>query len=73
VRSLVEAKHLFFSRWTFGLLLTDCLHGFLLSAGIVFIFLGVTSLREYFRHLREIAGPVGRTRDDEKDSHVQVN
>lgn len=32
----------------------DCLHGFLLSASIVFIFLGVTSLRDYFRHLREI-------------------
>nr|PNR39211.1 hypothetical protein PHYPA_019489 [Physcomitrium patens] len=65
VRSLVEAKRLFFSRWTFSLLLTDCLHGFLLSAGIVFIFLGVTSLREYFRHLREIAGGQDGDREDE--------
>lgn len=65
VRSLVEAKRLFSSRWTFGLLLTDCLHGFLLSAGIVFIFLGVTSLREYFRHLREVGGGQDGDRDDE--------
>ena len=65
VRSLVEAKRLFLSRWTLGLLITDCLHGFLLSAGIVFIFLGVTSLREYFRHLREIAGALDGEREDE--------
>lgn len=65
VRSLVEARRLFFSRWTFGLLLTDCLQGFLLSAGIVFIFLGATSLREYFRHLREIGGAQDGDRDDE--------
>uniref|UniRef100_A0A7I4FVD2 RING-type E3 ubiquitin transferase n=1 Tax=Physcomitrium patens TaxID=3218 RepID=A0A7I4FVD2_PHYPA len=65
VRSLVEANSLFYSRWTFGLLLTDCLHGFLLSAGIVFIFLGVTSLREYFRHLREVAGGQDGDREDD--------
>ncbi|GAA0167758.1 ubiquitin-protein ligase [Lithospermum erythrorhizon] len=35
-------------------ILTDCLHGFLLSASIVFIFLGATSLSYYFRHLREV-------------------
>lgn len=29
---------------------TDAFYGFLLSAGIVFIFLGVSSLREYVRH-----------------------
>ncbi|BBN02416.1 E3 ubiquitin-protein ligase MARCH6 [Marchantia polymorpha subsp. ruderalis] len=60
VRSFNEAHKLFISRFTPGLLLTDCLHGFLLSAGIVFIFLGATSLREYFRHLRELDPPVDR-------------
>eukprot|EP01018_Ginkgo_biloba_P024620 Gb_37944 [translate_table: standard] len=61
VRSIGEAQKLFISRISpshisAALLLTDCLHGFLLSAGIVFIFLAATSLREYFRHLREIEG-----------------
>lgn len=56
VRSILEAQRLFLSRFTPALLLMDCLHGFLLSAGIVFIFLGATSLREYFRHLRELGG-----------------
>ncbi|KAL3696408.1 hypothetical protein R1sor_010484 [Riccia sorocarpa] len=63
VRSFSEAQKLFISRFTPGLLLTDCLHGFLLSAGIVFIFLGATSLREYFRHLRELDLPVDRAEE----------
>ncbi|KAL2642943.1 hypothetical protein R1flu_010530 [Riccia fluitans] len=63
VRSFSEAHKLFISRFTPGLLLTDCLHGFLLSAGIVFIFLGATSLREYFRHLRELDLPVDRAEE----------
>ncbi|CAK9869462.1 unnamed protein product [Sphagnum jensenii] len=54
VRSFVEAQRLFVSHCVPSLLLTDCFHGFLLSAGIVLIFLAVTSLREYFRHLREL-------------------
>ena len=41
---------------SFTAILTDCLHGFLLSASIVFIFLGATSLRDYFRHVREAQG-----------------
>jgi E3 ubiquitin-protein ligase MARCH6 len=64
VRSFGEAHKLFKSRCTPGLLLTDCLHGFLLSAGIVFIFLGATSLREYFRHLRELGGQEGDRVDE---------
>jgi E3 ubiquitin-protein ligase MARCH6 len=56
VRSFVEAQRLFVSHCVPSLLLTDCFHGFLLSAGIVLIFLAVTSLREYFRHLREVGG-----------------
>ncbi|CAK9266883.1 unnamed protein product [Sphagnum jensenii] len=56
VRSFVEAQRLFVSHCVPSLLLTDCFHGFLLSAGIVLIFLAVTSLREYFRHLREVVG-----------------
>ncbi|XP_024932938.1 probable E3 ubiquitin ligase SUD1 isoform X1 [Ziziphus jujuba] len=56
VRSLGEAQRLFLSHLSTTVILTDCLHGFLLSASIVFIFLGATSLRDYFRHLRELGG-----------------
>ncbi|CAA6672572.1 unnamed protein product [Spirodela intermedia] len=66
VRSLGEAQMLFLSHISTPLILTDCLHGFLLSASIVFIFLGATSLRDYFRHLRELAG-----HDAERDEDVQ--
>ncbi|KAI3708014.1 hypothetical protein L2E82_37008 [Cichorium intybus] len=56
VRNYTEAQGLFLSHISTTLILTDCLHGFLLSASIVFIFLGATSLRDYFRHLQEIGG-----------------
>ncbi|KAI3997852.1 hypothetical protein MKX01_036322 [Papaver californicum] len=56
VRSLGEAQRLFMSHLSATVVLTDCLHGFLLSASIVFIFLGATSLRDYFKHLRELGG-----------------
>ncbi|XP_050209458.1 probable E3 ubiquitin ligase SUD1 isoform X2 [Mercurialis annua] len=56
VRSFGEAQRLFLSHLSTTTILTDCLHGFLLSASIVFIFLGATSLRDYFRHLRELGG-----------------
>ncbi|KAI3704054.1 hypothetical protein L1987_74261 [Smallanthus sonchifolius] len=61
-----EAQGLFLSHISTTVILTDCLHGFLLSASIVFIFLGATSLRDYFRHLREIGGQEG-DREDEGD------
>ncbi|XP_031479417.1 probable E3 ubiquitin ligase SUD1 [Nymphaea colorata] len=64
VRSLGEARKLFLSRISAALILTDCLHGFLLSASIVFIFLGATSLRDYFRHLRELGGQDADREDD---------
>ncbi|PKA50627.1 E3 ubiquitin-protein ligase MARCH6 [Apostasia shenzhenica] len=64
VRSFGEAQRLFLSHMSTPLILTDCLHGFLLSASIVFIFLGATSLRDYFRHLRELGGHDAE-RDDE--------
>eukprot|EP00250_Pteridium_aquilinum_P006590 c16479_g1_i1 orf=142-3528(+) len=67
VRSISEAQKLFVNRLTPTLLFTDCLHGFLLSAGIVFIFLGATSLREYFRHLRELGGLDVEREDDVVD------
>ncbi|CAO2813944.1 unnamed protein product [Amaranthus hypochondriacus] len=56
VRSFSDANRLFLSHMSFTPILTDCLHGFLLSASIVFIFLGATSLRDYFRHVREAQG-----------------
>ncbi|PSS02698.1 E3 ubiquitin ligase [Actinidia chinensis var. chinensis] len=66
VRSFGEAQRLFWSHASGTFFLTDCLHGFLLSASIVFIFLGATSLRDYFRHLREIGGQHA-DREDEAD------
>lgn len=64
VRSFGEAQRLFLSHLSATVVLTDCLHGFLLSASIVFIFLGATSLRDYFRHLRELGGQDGEREDD---------
>ncbi|KAL4588703.1 hypothetical protein LXL04_001598 [Taraxacum kok-saghyz] len=66
VRTFKEAQKLFLTHISTTIILTDCLHGFLLSASIVFIFLGATSLRDYFRHLREIGGQEGNI-DDEGD------
>ncbi|XP_044489290.1 probable E3 ubiquitin ligase SUD1 [Mangifera indica] len=66
VKSLGEAHRLFLSHISTTVILTDCLHGFLLSASIVFIFLGATSLRDYFRHLRELGGQDAE-REDEGD------
>ncbi|KAJ0644175.1 putative Zinc finger, RING-CH-type, Zinc finger, RING/FYVE/PHD-type [Helianthus annuus] len=68
IRSFNEAKRLFLSHISTTLILTDCLHGFLLSASIVFIFLGAASLRDYFRHLRELGGQEG-DREDELDEN----
>ncbi|KAF5789975.1 putative transcription factor C2H2 family [Helianthus annuus] len=64
VRNYGEAQGLFLSHISTTVILTDCLHGFLLSASIVFIFLGATSLRDYFRHLREIGGQEGEGEDE---------
>ncbi|KAE8670004.1 putative E3 ubiquitin ligase SUD1 [Hibiscus syriacus] len=65
VQSFGEAQSLFVSHISTTIILTDCLHGFLLSASIVFIFLGATSLRDYYRHLRELGGDAER--EDEGD------
>nr|GMC81029.1 probable E3 ubiquitin ligase SUD1 isoform X1 [Ipomoea batatas] len=69
VRSFGEAQRLFLSHISTTVILTDCLHGFLLSASIVFIFLGATSLRDYFRHLRELGGQ-DADREDEGDRNA---
>lgn len=69
VRSFGEAQRLFLSHISATLILTDCLHGFLLSASIVFIFLGATSLRDYFRHLRELGGQDAEREDEGQDRH----
>lgn len=66
MRSFGEAQRLFLSHLSTTVILTDCLHGFLLSASIVFIFLGATSLRDYFRHLRELGGQ-DADREDEAE------
>ncbi|XP_043709481.1 probable E3 ubiquitin ligase SUD1 [Telopea speciosissima] len=64
VRNFGEAHRLFLSHSSSTVILTDCLHGFLLSASIVFIFLGATSLRDYFRHLRELGGHDAEREDE---------
>ncbi|KAJ7946073.1 E3 ubiquitin-protein ligase MARCH6 [Quillaja saponaria] len=68
VRSFGEAQRLILGHLSTTVILTDCLHGFLLSACIVFIFLGATSLRDYFRHLRELGG-----QDAEREDEVDRN
>ncbi|KAD4179247.1 hypothetical protein E3N88_27838 [Mikania micrantha] len=72
VRSYGEAQRLFLSHISSTVILTDCLHGFLLSASIVFIFLGATSLRDYFRHLREIGGQEGDREDEGERNDARV-
>nr|KJB32344.1 hypothetical protein B456_005G236600 [Gossypium raimondii]KJB32346.1 hypothetical protein B456_005G236600 [Gossypium raimondii] len=67
VRSFGEAQRLFLSHISTTVILTDCLHGFLLSASIVFIFLGATSLRDYFRHLQELGGDVEREEEVDRN------
>ncbi|XP_020250505.1 probable E3 ubiquitin ligase SUD1 isoform X2 [Asparagus officinalis] len=69
IRSFGEAQRLFLSHLSAPFILTDCLHGFLLSASIVFIFLGATSLRDYFRHLRELGGHDGERNDEDHERH----
>lgn len=72
VRSFGEAQRLFLSHISTTVILTDCLHGFLLSASIVFIFLGATSLRDYFRHLREIGGQDAEREDEGERNAARV-
>ncbi|KAE8776302.1 putative E3 ubiquitin ligase SUD1 [Hordeum vulgare] len=69
VRSLGEAQRLFLSHISAQLILSDCLHGFLLSAIIVLIFLGATSLRDYIRHLRELGGHEADRDDAGRERH----
>lgn len=71
VRSFGEAQRLFLSHLSTTVILTDCLHGFLLSASIVFIFLGATSLRDYVRHLRELGGQ-DADREDEGERNPRA-
>ncbi|GLU03229.1 hypothetical protein SLE2022_204370 [Rubroshorea leprosula] len=66
VRSFGEAQKLFLSRISTTFILTDCLHGFLLSASIVFIFLGATSVRDWFRNLQEAGQEADREDDGER-------
>ncbi|KAL5705651.1 RING-type E3 ubiquitin transferase [Ranunculus cassubicifolius] len=73
VRSFGEAHKLFLRHISTTVILTDCLHGFLLSASIVFIFLGATSLRDYFRHLRELGGQEADRGDEGARGPVQGN
>eukprot|EP00178_Gracilaria_changii_P025840 TRINITY_DN793_c1_g4_i1.p1 TRINITY_DN793_c1_g4~~TRINITY_DN793_c1_g4_i1.p1 ORF type:complete len:1115 (+),score=186.48 TRINITY_DN793_c1_g4_i1:299-3643(+) len=55
INSPTQLPALLASRGPAGIV-TDAFYGFLLSAGIVFVFLGVSSLREYVRHLPQEAG-----------------
>lgn len=70
VRSFVEARRVFLGRISPTLLLADCFNGLLLSASIVFIFLCATSLRDYFRHLRELRGQDAERDEDGIERHA---
>ncbi|KAI3803707.1 hypothetical protein L1987_31867 [Smallanthus sonchifolius] len=63
VKSFNEAQMLFLNHISITVILTDCIHGFLLCASIVLIVLGVASLKDYFRHLRGIQVAEGDERD----------
>eukprot|EP00737_Agarophyton_chilense_P000307 gb/GEZJ01000350.1/.p1 GENE.gb/GEZJ01000350.1/~~gb/GEZJ01000350.1/.p1 ORF type:complete len:1051 (-),score=144.27 gb/GEZJ01000350.1/:1268-4420(-) len=54
INSPMQLPALLASRGPAGIV-TDAFYGFLLSAGIVFVFLGVSSLREYVRQLPQDA------------------
>ena len=52
-----EVKSLFISRLSVTTIFADCLHGFLLSLGVAYIFLGITFIRVTFlQELREAPG-----------------
>ncbi|GBG74019.1 hypothetical protein CBR_g17730 [Chara braunii] len=71
LRSLREARFLLHSRLAPALLLTDCVYGWFLSAGIVFVFLGFTSLRDYHRQIRHQQGRAEAGLDAEDEQDVQ--
>lgn len=66
INSLSQLPKLLESRGPAGVM-TDAFYGFLLSAGIVFIFLGVSSLREYIRHFP----PENHDANDDDDNHIE--
>ncbi|VVB10431.1 unnamed protein product [Arabis nemorensis] len=67
VRSFGEAQSLFLSHISTTVILTDCLHGLLLSSSICFILLGAISLWDYFRRLRELGGQEEREDEGERN------
>lgn len=56
-KGFTEARSLFMSHLTFTAIFADCMHGFLLSLGMAYIFLGITFLRAIF--LQEQGGRPG--------------
>ncbi|KAG7540451.1 Zinc finger RING-CH-type [Arabidopsis thaliana x Arabidopsis arenosa] len=67
VRSFGEAQRLFLSHISTTVILTDCLHGFLLSATIYFFYFGVILLKVIFRRLRELRGQEEREDEGDRD------
>lgn len=63
IKSLSQFPSLIVGRGISGVI-TDAFYGCLLSAGIVFVFLGVSSLREYIRHIPDDGGDANIFNDD---------
>lgn len=73
ISSLGRLPSLIGSRGFSGVV-TDAFYGCLLSAGIVFVFLGVSSLREYIRHLPEDGADANVFLDDLADiDHLDLH
>ncbi|XP_077253067.1 putative E3 ubiquitin ligase SUD1 isoform X3 [Tasmannia lanceolata] len=69
VRSLGEVQRLFLSHISATSIYLDCMHGFILSASMVFIFLGASSARDYLRGIRELGEQDAKREDEGQDRH----
>lgn len=74
INSLARLPLLVILRGVSGLI-TDAFRGCLLSIGIVFVFLGVSSLREYVRHIPEedLEHPTDAAFDDPGPRHLDAD
>ena len=63
-----EARRLFMSHLTFTSILGDCMHGFLLSLGVAYIFLGITFVRAMFQQEQGRAPGFGNRVVNENDN-----
>ncbi|CAA7029355.1 unnamed protein product [Microthlaspi erraticum] len=67
VRSFGEAQRLFLRHISTTAILTDCFHGVLLSACLICIFMGATSLLDHFTDLLELGRQEEREDEEERN------